>query len=71
MTKEEFRDWRQAIGLSQQAASKALGLSERTIGYYEAGEREDGRPYPIPKTTELACAALILGVTAYPETTVA
>lgn len=63
MTAEQFKAWRAAMGLSQQQAAEALGLSRLSIINYEAGRRrEDGRPVAIPKTVELACAALAAGL---------
>ncbi len=52
MSAKDFRDWRARNGLSQQGAAEALGLSRRTIAYYESGEK------PIPKTVWLACRGL-------------
>jgi transcriptional regulator with XRE-family HTH domain len=59
MTPSDFKIWRKAIGLSQAAAAKALGLSTPTIEMYEAGTRfGGGRSAAIPKIVALACAAL-------------
>lgn len=58
MTPEDFKDWRKAMGLSQDGAADALQLSNATIQNYERGVRLDGKPAPIPFTTALACAAL-------------
>lgn len=44
-----FREWRAHHALSLTGAAEALGLSRRTIAYYDSGER------PIPKTVWLAC----------------
>ncbi len=43
-----FREWMEEFGLTQEAASQALGLSRRMIGYYLSGEKV------IPKTVMLA-----------------
>jgi hypothetical protein len=43
-----------------------LGLSTGTIELYKRGtRRDDGRAVVIPKTVELACAALALGIRKY------
>jgi transcriptional regulator with XRE-family HTH domain len=49
---EDFREWRQRLGLTQTEAGKLLGLTLRAIQHYEGGTRL------IPRTTELACWAL-------------
>jgi transcriptional regulator with XRE-family HTH domain len=49
---------------SQQEAADALGQSKGNIQNYERGRRrDDERPVVIPRTVELACAALALGIT--------
>jgi DNA-binding XRE family transcriptional regulator len=58
MTADDFKSWRKTMGLSQDGAATALGLSNATIQNYERGIRLDGKPAPIPRTTALACAAL-------------
>ncbi len=66
MTPEQFKAWRTRMGFSQSRAAEALGISRSSVINYEAGEhRGDGRPAPIPKTVELACAAIAAGITAY------
>jgi len=66
MTPEQFKAWRKHMNLSQQEAADALGLSKGSVDLYERGRRrEDERPVVIPKTVELACAALALGITRY------
>lgn len=65
MTPEQFHRWRRHLGMTQAAAGKALGLGVTTIRNYERGCRPDGRPAPIPRTTELACAAVALGIKRY------
>lgn len=47
--KEQFHDWRKRNRLSLDKAAEALGLSRRTIAYYEKGE------LPVPKVVGLAC----------------
>ena len=49
MPPETFRAWRAAHGLSLTRAAQVLGLSRRTVAYYESGERI------IPKVVRLAC----------------
>jgi putative transcriptional regulator len=53
MSAAAFRGWRQAMGLTDQEASTALGVEIERILQYEAG-------YPIPRAVALACAALAL-----------
>ena len=54
--------------LSQQGAADALGLSKASIELYERGSRrDDDRPVVIPRTVELACAALMQGIATYTE----
>lgn len=63
MTNEEFKQWRERSQLSQQEAADALGISKGSVVNYENGSRrEDDRPVAIPKTIELACAALTFGI---------
>jgi predicted transcriptional regulator len=49
MTGEQFQRWRERHELSVVAAARTLGLSRRTIQYYEKGKRS------IPRVVELAC----------------
>jgi len=59
MTPEEFRQWRSAMGMTQQQAAGMLGLSKSTIELYESGKRRDNdQPVEIPRVVALACAAL-------------
>jgi transcriptional regulator with XRE-family HTH domain len=68
MTAHDFRRWREHMKLSQQAAADALGLSKASIELYERGSRrDDDRPVSIPRTVELACAALVHGIRQYTE----
>ena len=64
MKPSEFKKWRKDCGLTQEQAAKKLGLKKRAIQYYETGKR-DGKDFKIPKTTELACYAISLGVEHY------
>ena len=52
MERDELKDWRIRLGLSQEAAAEALGLHRRTIQEYEAGN------LPVPKVVGLACKQL-------------
>lgn len=49
MPAAEFLAWRKRLALSQERAARALGVSRRTVIYYEHGQQ------PIPKTIRLAC----------------
>lgn len=64
MTPGQFKTWRKGLGLKQKEAADLLGLKKRVIQYYEKGKR-DGKPVEIPKTVELACYALTVGVGAF------
>ena len=64
MKPSEFKRWRKGCGLTQEQAAKKLGLKKRAIQYYETGKR-DGKDFKIPKTTELACYAISVGVQFY------
>ena len=61
MTPHQFKTWRKALGLKQKDAADRLGLKKRVIQYYERGNR-DGKKVEVPKSVELACYALTLGV---------
>jgi len=51
------------MAMSQQQAADALGISKSSVINYENGaRREDERPVTIPRTVELACAALTFGI---------
>jgi transcriptional regulator with XRE-family HTH domain len=64
MTPAAFKTWRKALGLKQKEAADKLGLKKRVIQYYERGHR-DGKKIEVPKTVELACYALSVGVEEY------
>jgi transcriptional regulator with XRE-family HTH domain len=69
MTPYEFKNWRTAMGFTQDEAADVLGLSKATITNYESGRRrEDGREVVIPLTVALACAALICELKPWPKT---
>jgi transcriptional regulator with XRE-family HTH domain len=61
MTPHQFKAWRKSLGLKQKEAAEKLGLKKRVIQYYEHGKR-DGQKIEVPKTVELACYALTVGV---------
>jgi len=62
MTPEQFKEWRVAMGYrSRDVAADALGLSRSTVELYETGVRRDNeKSVEIPRTVELACAALAM-----------
>ena len=64
MSPAEFRAWRKSRGLKQKEAAEKLGLKKRMIQYYETGNR-GSKKVVIPKTVELACYALSVGVEAF------
>jgi len=59
MTPDQVRGWRRSLGLTQQQAADALGVSKPTITRMEAGGT-------VPLTTRLAMAALAAGIGDYP-----
>ena len=61
MLPKELKDWRLRMGLTQEAAADELGVSLTTMELYERGSRRDSdQPVTIPRSIELACAALAL-----------
>jgi len=54
MDAQQFKQRREFLGYSQAAFAERLGLSERTIRYYESGE------VPINKTVTLLLDAIEL-----------
>jgi transcriptional regulator with XRE-family HTH domain len=61
MTPHQFKAWRKGLGLKQKEAAEKLGLKKRVIQYYEHGKR-DGQKVEVPKSVELACYALTMGI---------
>lgn len=59
MTSDELKVWRAREKLSQGELAERLGLTRGAIANYEAGKTA------IPKTTELALAALAIGLREY------
>jgi len=66
MTPSEFRTWRKSLKLTQKAAAQKLGLKPRIIQYYEKGER-NGSFFAVPRSVELACFAITLGIERFPD----
>lgn len=59
MTANEFAAWRAEMAWSQQTAADRLGVTKRTIKYYEQGITSSGAPAEhIPKSVALAALAL-------------
>lgn len=54
MKPDEFREMRKSLGYSQQGMAQRLGLSERTVRYYESGD------VPVSRTVELLLQAVEL-----------
>ena len=64
MTPDQFREWREHLGLSKAAAARALGLSVSRVLDYETGwKRGTDRAAPVPRVVELACRALTMELT--------
>ncbi len=57
MTPDAFRHWRERKAYTLDEAARALGLSRRTVAYYEKGDR------PIPRVVALATRALEMAST--------
>jgi transcriptional regulator with XRE-family HTH domain len=55
MTADDFRAWRERMGLTQQAAAEKLGLALRTVQGYEASQEE------LSVLVKLACERLESG----------
>ena len=56
MTADAFRHWRERKAYTLDTAAQALGLSRRTVAYYDRGAR------PIPRTVALAVKGLDAGL---------
>jgi transcriptional regulator with XRE-family HTH domain len=66
MSPAEFKSWRKSLKLTQKGAAVKLGLKPRIIQYYEKGER-NGSAFKVPRSVELACFAISLGVERFPD----
>jgi transcriptional regulator with XRE-family HTH domain len=59
MTASEFREWRLAMGWTQQLAADWLGVNVRTIKYYEQGISSSGAPQEhVPKSIAIAALGI-------------
>jgi DNA-binding XRE family transcriptional regulator len=56
MTHEEIKLWRKRLGMTQQQAGDAIGVTKRSIQLFEAGDQ------PVSRTIALACAAVEAGL---------
>lgn len=64
MTPADLLAWRQRMGYSHQEAADALGIAKNTYQEMERGaDFKTGKPRPIDRRTDLACAALEAGLT--------
>ena len=61
MTSSDLITWRAHLDLNKAAAAGALGCSRSALDSWESGRTA------VPKYIGLACAALALGITAYPD----
>lgn len=61
MTATALKAWRKRLNLSQTRAAELLGCGRSSLQAWESEVND------IPKYIGLACAALALGVTEYPE----
>jgi transcriptional regulator with XRE-family HTH domain len=66
MTGEQMRMLRERRGETQEEFGIVLGLPRETVVGYEKGTR-NGRPQTIPRSVELACAALANGIMEYSD----
>lgn len=70
MTNDEFTAWRARHFRSRRACARAFGVGIEVVECLERGRQRDrpgkeGRPYPVPPTIELTCAAWTMGIRAY------
>jgi transcriptional regulator with XRE-family HTH domain len=66
MSKEDLRSWQAEMGYTYDSAAEALGVNRSTYANLISGEnRSTGKPVLIDRRTELACAALAAGLTAW------
>ena len=64
LTPKQFTEWRKNLGMSQQAASQALGISTSSVTMYEQGRRKEGE-VKIPVLVALGMSAIKAGLTPY------
>lgn len=63
MTPAELFTWRADLGLTQQAAASALGVTLTTYQQMERGASyATGKPMAIDRRTALACASIRAGI---------
>jgi len=68
MKPEDFKAWRKKMKFTQQQAADVLGLYRLTVVNYERGERLGiGSQVKIPRSVDLACAALAAGLKPFSE----
>jgi DNA-binding XRE family transcriptional regulator len=53
MSREEFKEMRERLGLTSMALAKALGVNRTTVQRYERGIT------PVPRATQIALGALL------------
>lgn len=56
MTANQFKNWRECLGLSLTVTAERLGVTRQAIKNYQNGNR------PISKTVWLACLAIEAGL---------
>lgn len=65
----QLRKWREHQGLKVSEAAALLDIAENTYNNYERGFRYMAggahQDVPVPKSVELACAAISLGIREY------
>ena len=61
MTPADLRAWQACMGYTYETAAEALGMSRSGFAKLLAGD------HPIDKRTALACAALAVGLEAWPS----
>jgi transcriptional regulator with XRE-family HTH domain len=69
MTNEQFKFWRERMNLSRADLAEIFDVTINTIGAWENGYRLSGthgrKDAAVPKSVQLACAAIQLGVREY------
>jgi len=69
MTPGQLKHWRtELMRWTQQQAADALGVRVNTYQAWERGQSwTTGKPIEIDRRTELACAALVAGISCFPQ----